>query len=466
MALNLKLQTKLSQQLVLTPQLQLSIKILQLNHLELKESIELELQENPLLELKETSVKDDKETDFDFDKFLEGYSKISDDYIAKEKFSFKGNPDDEDDETSFENFVYKKPDLYSHLLWQLHLENLTEKQVSVGEEIIGNIDSDGYLRVDELDIINKFGISSDEFEVILGKIKLFDPVGIGSRSLKECLLTQVDVYSCPQPYVKDIIENYLEELSKKNFKKIAKELSITPEEVEDAFNFIHSLNPKPGNGFEFSAYENQAIEPDVFVTKEGDEYVVFLNYDDIPSLRINKKYELMLKNKELDENTKNFIKDKIKSAYWFIKSITQRGNTILRVAKAIVERQKDFFEKGVSYMKPLTLRDLAVELELHESTISRVTSNKYMLTPVGLFEMKYFFGTGIKKVGSEDVSSITVKELIKEIIEGENPSSPLSDQEISDILKAKGYNIARRTVTKYRESMNILSSSLRKSYRK
>lgn len=465
MALNLKLQTKLSQQLVLTPQLQLSIKILQLNHLELKESIEMEIQENPLLEIKENSLKDEKETDFDFDKFVEGYSKITEDYIAKEKLSFKRNSEDDESEMDFENFVYKKPDLYSHLLWQLHLENINENHVRIGEEIIGNIDADGYLRVDETDFITKLNISKEEFEEVLDKIKHFDPVGIGSRSLKECLLTQIDVYGCPNPYIRVIVENYLEELSKKNFKKIAKELNISPENVEDAFTFIHSLNPKPGSGYEFSAYENQAIEPDVFVTKEGNEYFVSLNYDGMPSLKINRKYEIMLKNKELDEKTKNFIKEKIKSAYWFIKSVHQRGSTILRVAKTIVERQKEFFEKGVSFMKPLTLRDLAEELELHESTISRVTSNKYMLTPVGLFEMKYFFGTGIRKIGGEDVSSITVKELIKEIVENENPTAPLSDQEISDILKAKGYNIARRTVTKYRESMNVLSSSLRRSYK-
>jgi len=465
MALNLKLQTKLSQQLVLTPQLQLSIKILQMNHLELKESIEMEVQENPLLEIKESSLNDEKDTDFDLDKFIEGYSKISEDFAAKDKFSFNRSNDDEDDETNFENFVYKKTDLYSHLLWQLHLENISESDVLIGEEIIGNIDPDGYLRVEVSEIAEKVNSTPEEVERVLKIIQRFDPVGIASRNLKECLLTQIDVYGSPMPFIRDIIENHLEELSRKNFKKIAKDLNITPEDVENAFSFINSLNPKPGRGFEFSSYENQMIEPDVFVIKEGDEYKVFLNYEGMPSLRINKKYETLLKNKELDTETKNFIKEKIKSAYWFIKSVHQRGNTVERVAKAIVEKQKDFFEKGVSYMKPMTLRDLAEELELHESTISRVTSNKYMLTPVGLFEMKYFFGTGIRKIGSDDVSSITVKELIKEIIEKEDSSSPLSDQEISDILKAKGYNIARRTVTKYREAMNILSSSLRRSYK-
>lgn len=467
MSLNLKLQTKLSQQLVLTPQLQLSIKILQLNHLELKESIEQEFQENPLLEIRENSLKDEMEKEFDVDKFVSEYTKITDDYLAKEKISFKrdSNEDDEE-ENSFENFIHKKPNLYSHLLWQLHLERLSEKEVEIGEEIIGNIDPDGYLRCDSNEIIRNLNVSSEEFEKVLKVIQRFDPVGIASRNLKECLLVQLEVYGAPFPFLREIIENYLEDLSRKNFKKIAKELNTTPEEIEKAFNYINSLNPKPGSGFEFSPYENQMVEPDVYVVKDGDEYKVLLNRNDIPSLRINKKYELLLKNDEMDVNTKNFIKEKIKAAYWFIKSVHQRGSTIERVAKAIVEKQRDFFEKGISYMKPLTLRDLADELGLHESTISRVTSNKYMMTPVGLYEMKYFFGTSIRKVGGEDVSSITIKELIKEIIENEDSSSPLSDQEISNILKAKGYNIARRTVTKYREAMNILSSSLRKTYHK
>ncbi len=465
MALNLKLQAKLSQQLALTPQLQLSIKILQMNHLELKESIEMETQVNPLLEIKDNTSKESKDENFDFDRFFEGYTKISEDFAAKDKFSFRKVADDEDDETNFENYVYKKPDLYSHLLWQLHLENITKNDVMIGEEIIGNIDPDGYLRVDINEIAEKINISPSEVERVLKIIQHFDPIGIGARNLKECLLIQLEVYQSPLPFVKDIVENHLEDLSRKNFKKIAKDLNITPQDVENAFNYINSLNPKPGRGYEFSSYETQMIEPDVFVVKEDGEYKVFLNYDGMPSLRINKKYEMLLKNKDLDAEAKNFIKDKIKAAYWFIKSVHQRGNTVERVAKAIVERQKDFFEKGVSFMKPMTLRDLAEELELHESTISRVTSNKFMLTPVGLFEMKYFFGTAIRKIGSEDVSSITVKELIKEIIEGENSNSPYSDQEISDILKSKGYNIARRTVTKYRESMNILSSGLRKSYK-
>lgn len=465
MTLNLKLQTKLAQQLVLTPQLQLSIKILQLNHFELKESIELEVQENPLLELKENSIKEGKESDFDFEKFMEGYSKINEDYAAKDKFSFKKGTDEEDEDGGFENFVYKKSNLYSHLLWQLHLENLTPKETEIGEEIIGNIDSDGYFRMDVKEIAEKKNVSVEDVEKVLKVIRYFDPVGIASRDLKECLLTQIDVYPPQFTFVREIIENHLADLSKKNFKKIAKELDITPLDVENAFNFINTLNPKPGSGYEFSEYENQVVEPDVFVVKEGNEYIVSLNYEGVPYLKINKKYEMLLKNKNLDEKTKNFIKDKIKSAYWFIKSVHQRGNTIQRVAKAIVERQRDFFEKGVNYMKPLTLKDLSEELELHESTISRVTSNKYMQTPVGLFEMKYFFSTGIRKVGSEDVSSTSIKQLIKELIENEDHSSPLSDNEISDILKAKGYNIARRTVTKYRESIGILPSSMRKSYK-
>lgn len=467
MSINLKLQTKLTQQLVLTPQLQLSIKVLQLNHLELKESIELEVQENPVLEIDEKNNEAEiyeSSDDIEVSKILENYSKLREEYEAKYR-SYQQKSYDEEDENLWENFATKKPGLYDHLLWQLNLSHFTPEELRIGEEIIGDIDPDGYLRVSVEEIAQKLNVSSEVVENVLKKIQQFDPLGVGSRNLSECLLVQIEVFdSDKKDLLKKIVTYHLEDLSKKNFRKIAQNLSISIEDVEDAFEIIKTLNPKPGQGFGFSEYDNQYIEPDVFVFKDGDEYKVILNREGIPSLRINRQYELMLKNKQLDENTKNFLQEKIKNAHWFVKSIHQRGSTILRVAKAIVEYQRDFFEKGINYMRPLTLRDLSGMLELHESTISRVTSNKYMLTPNGLFEMKYFFSTGIRKIGSEDVASISVKQIIKELIEKEDPKSPLSDQEISDILKAKGYNIARRTVTKYRESLGILSSSMRKKH--
>lgn len=467
MSLNLKLQTKLSQQLVLTPQLQLSIKVLQLNHLELKESIDLEVQENPVLEIEESQSETKETIDEDVKRILDNYAHIRDNFETTEKSYKKGTKSEDDDENVWENFVTKKPDLYNHLLWQLHLGHFSDKEIMIGEEIIGNIDPDGYMRVPLDDIAKQINVTVDEIESVLKRIQQFDPVGIGSRNLSECLLAQLEVYeSDKKELLKQIISQHLDELSKKNFKKIAHSLSISVEEVEECFNIIRSLNPKPGQCFNFTSDENQYVEPDVYVIKDGDDYLVTINYDGIPSLKINKYYEILLKNKNLDVKTKEFLQEKIKNAYWFIKSIHQRGSTILRVAKAIVEHQRDFFDKGVNYMKPLTLKDLSSILELHESTISRVTSNKFMLTPRGLFEMKYFFSTGIRKVGSEDVASVSVKEIIKDLIANEDTKSPLSDQEISDILKAKGYNIARRTVTKYRESMGILSSNMRKSYKK
>lgn len=467
MALSLKLQPKLTQQLVLTPQLQLSIKILQLNHLELTDIISQELQENPVLELQDNFNENvaDNNGDLEFEKFLDNYSKINEEYFEKEKsYSQKDlNEDDEDTSNILDIYSAKRTNLYDHLLWQLHLEKLTDDEIIIGEEIIGNIDPDGYLRVELADIAKSLNVNEEDVLIVLKKIQKFDPVGIGSRNLKECLLNQIEVYGSPAPYLVTIIENYLEDLAKKSFKKISKELNITEEEVKFALDFInHNLNPKPGSGYEFSEYENQSIQPDVYVIKKGDDYDVVLNFDDMPFLKINKAYERMLKDKNCDPKVKNYLQEKIKSAYWFIKSIQQRGSTILTVAKEIVERQKEFLDKGPSFMKPLTLKDIAVSLNLHESTISRVTSNKYIMTPQGLYEMKYFFSGGIRKIGVEDVSSTSVKELIKELINQENPSKPLSDQELSDILKSKGYCIARRTVTKYRESMGILSSSMRK----
>ncbi len=467
MAISLKLQTKLTQQLVLTPQLQLSIKILQLNHLELTDMISQEIQENPVLELKESPLEDGvtSEIDLEFEKFIDNYSKINQDYLEKEySYSKHEYQDDEDDSSNIlDVYSAKHVTLYDHLLWQLHLEKLSEQEVSIGEEIIGNIDSDGYLRVTIEEIARNLNSTENDVLKILKIIQKFDPVGIASRDLKECLLVQLEVYNPPKPFIIDIVTSYLDDLSKKSFKKIAKELNITEDDVIFALDFInHNLNPKPGSGYEFSEYENQAIQPDVYVTKNGDNYDVILNLDDMPFLKINKGYERMLKDKNCDPKVKNFIQEKIKSAFWLIKSIQQRGSTILMVAREIVQRQKDFFDKGPSFMRPLTLKDVALALNLHESTISRVTSNKYMMTPRGLFEMKYFFSGGIRKIGVEDVSSTSVKELIKEIISNEAPKKPLSDQEISDILKSKGYCIARRTITKYRESLGILSSSLRK----
>ncbi|MCX7990699.1 MAG: RNA polymerase factor sigma-54 [Proteobacteria bacterium] len=466
MALSLKLQPKLTQQLVLTPQLQLSIKILQLNHLELTDVISQELQENPVLEIKDNlNGKAENETDFEFEKFLDNYSKINEEYFEKERFYSQKdlNEDDEESSNILDIYSAKRSNLYDHLLWQLNLEKLTDEEIRIGEEIIGNIDSDGYLRVDIKDISESLNTSEDNVYAVLKKIQKFDPVGIASRNLKECLLNQIEVYGAPTPYIIPIIENHLEDLAKKSFKKISKELNITEEEVKLALDFISNhLNPKPGSGYEFSEYENQSVQPDVYVIKRGDDYDVVLNFDEMPFLRINRSYERMLKDKNCDPQVKSYLQEKIKSAYWFIKSIQQRGSTILTVAKEIVERQKEFLDKGPSYMKPLTLKDIAYSLNLHESTISRVTSNKYIMTPQGLFEMKYFFSGGIRKIGVEDVSTTSVKELIKDIINQESPNKPLSDQEISDILKSKGYCIARRTVTKYRESMGILSSSMRK----
>ncbi len=466
MALSLKLQQKLTQQLVLTPQLQLSIKILQLNHLELTDIITQELQENPVLEIKDNLGEvSANETDLDFQKFLDNYSKINEEYFEKERFYKQKdfNEDEDDISNILDIYSAKRSNLYDHLLWQLHLERLTDEEIRIGEEIIGNIDSDGYLRVENTDIAKSLNVPQEDVEKVLKKIQKFDPVGIASRNLKECLLNQIEVYGAPVPFIVPIIENYLDDLAKKSFKKIAKELNITEEEVKFALEFINGhLNPKPGSGFEFSEYENQPIQPDVYVVKRGDDYEVILNFDEMPFLKINRSYEKMLKDKSCDPKVKNYLQEKIKSAYWFIKSIQQRGNTILTVAKEIVERQKEFLDKGPSYMKPLTLKDIAISLNLHESTISRVTSNKYIMTPQGLFEMKYFFSGGIRKIGVEDVSTTSVKELIKKIITEENPLKPLSDQEISDILKSKGYCIARRTVTKYREGMGILSSSMRK----
>lgn len=475
MAIEMRQQMKLSQQLVMTPQLQQAIKLLQLSRLELQDLVLQELEENPILE--ETLEEDAKEIeqiellekeaspveegehfkevtadetirDMDWDSYLEGYN-----YSSGEQYS------DDEDRPSFENLLTKKGTLVDHLMWQLHLSKLDEQEVAVGVEIIGNIDDDGYLRSTTQDIAITCDVSEEFAEQVLGRIQDFDPPGVAARNLRECLLAQIQQLGMQGGIVDAIVRDHLKDLETRRYKQIARVLGVGVQDILVAAKIIAGLDPKPGHIF---GHEDvQYISPDIFVYKVGDDYVVMLNDEGLPMLRINPYYS-DVKIKELDSGTEEYVSDKMRSALWLIKSIHQRQRTIFKAAKSIVKFQREFFEKGIEYLRPLVLRDVAEDIGMHESTISRVTTSKYMHTPQGIFEMKYFFNSAISINGGDFIASESVKRKIKELIDAEDPRKPLSDQALAEMLANGSINIARRTVTKYREMLRIGSSSERK----
>ena len=490
MAFELKQNLKLSQQLIMTPQLQQAIKLLQLSRQELVEAINQEMEENPLLEeispdegtgeeagedferdvlsaerdnikavehTEEINVEKGAGTEeFDWASYLEDYGPVGVTYGGKDG-----------EETSWDNVLTEGQSLTRHLSWQMTLSSFSAEEERVCNQIIGNLDQNGYLCATVPEIAQLENVSEEFVERVLKKVQEFDPPGIAARNLQECLLIQARMLGVKNKIIDVIIREYLKELELKNYVHIAHKLKVPLREVEIAVLLISRMNPKPGSIY--SEEKIQPIIPDVYVVKSGDEYKIILNDDGLPRLRISNFYrEIMAgisNHGHSDaENGKKYIKDKVQSATWLIKSIQQRQNTIYKVAESIVKFQKEFFDRGIDFLKPLVLRDIAGDIEMHESTISRVVNNKYMHSPQGIFEMKYFFGSSIKTTSEGTIASKSVKEEIKQIISSEQPRKPYSDCEIVDLLKAKGINIARRTVAKYREMMGILPSSRRKKY--
>ncbi|MGA7827362.1 MAG: RNA polymerase factor sigma-54 [Geobacteraceae bacterium] len=480
MAIEMRQQMKLSQQLVMTPQLQQAIKLLQLSRLELQDLVSQELEENPVLdetlELEEVKEPDtlevtEKETtpaedaedfsevkageetlqDMDWATYLDSYN-----YSSGEQYY-----DDDDDRPSYENLLTKKTTLFDHLLWQLKLSRVTEQEILVGSEIIGNIDEEGYLRSSLSDIALICSVEDSFVESVLAKIQEFDPIGVGARNLQECLLLQVRQLGMEGSVVEALLRDHLKDLEQRKYKQIAKALGIDFNEVLASAKIIASLDPKPGR--QFSQEDVHYISPDIFVYKVGEEFVVVLNDEGMPNIRINPLYTGEGRASGADnQKAEEYINEKMRSALWLIKSIHQRQRTIYRVSKSIVKFQRNFFERGIAYLKPLVLRDIAEDIGMHESTISRVTTNKYMQTPQGLLELKFFFNSGISTAEGDAMASESVKNIIKEIVDGEDPRKPLSDQRIAEILSTQNINIARRTITKYREMLKIGSSSERK----
>ncbi len=481
MALEQKLHLKLSQKLIMTPSLQQAIKLLQLSKLELQEVLNQELLENPLLEESAEEAKQEeaeaeaqektqteeeaKAAEPPKEKDKDSFDEIDYDAYFQDYIEYGYNPrgmGEEHEEFPIENTLTRPPNLTDHLTWQLNMSDSSPRVKEIGAFIIGNIDEDGYLRASFDEIVAAGAYEPEEVEKAIKAVQSLDPIGVGARDLRECLLLQLEFLEIDVPLVEVIIRDHWEMFMQRHFVQLAKVLGIDMKTLEGIVEVIKHLDPKPGR-----KYSNERaiyVEPDVYVQKVGDEYVIVLNEDGMPKLRINGSYRAMLNSMDSksDGETVNYIKDKIRSAVWLIKSLDQRQRTIYKVAESIVKHQREFLERGIDFLRPLVLRDVADDIQMHESTVSRVVSNKYMHTPRGLFLMKYFFHSGIDSDTGEDISSLTVKKKIQSYIEAEDPRKPLSDSKIMKILNDEGINIARRTVAKYRDELNIPSSTDRK----
>jgi len=478
MELGLQQSLILTQQLVMTPQLQQAIKLLQLSRLELAEMIQQEMEQNPALEesgtdelsdknitaleskaeppeketpVKEITIEEKIRTDTDWENYINEYNSTGRVYTESETT----------EAPNYEAFTSEKKTLKDHLQWQLGLYGLSERQEEIGIMMIGNLNRDGYLCSDVDEIAKACDTEIEIVESVLSVLQTFDPPGICARDLCETLLIQVQQLGIDNPIIIDIIKNHLKNLENRNSKKIAKALKISTDDVRAAVNIIQYLEPKPGR--KFSTEEPAYITPDIYVYKDGDGFKIVMNDDGLPKLKINRFYKDAIANgRKISKDTKNYLNEKMQSASWLIKSIHQRQKTIYLVMESILKFQRKFFESGIAYLKPLILKDIAEDIEMHESTISRVTTNKYAYTPQGLFELKYFFNSSIERTGGESMASASVKEKIRLMIENEDHENPLSDEKLSNILKAANIQIARRTVAKYRKVLNILPSNKRK----
>lgn len=449
--LELKQTQKLAQQLVLTPQLQQAIKLLQLSQLELIEAIEQEIKENPVLEMQEEPA-EEKETPKKEDvlEWLERYS-------PSEEFT----PRDDKDYPDYENIVKKAAGLRDYLRWQSGVSDFSSDERICAEWIIENIDDNGYLSTTLEEISQMSAIPVAALEGALKKVQKLDPAGVGARDLRECLLIQYAETGEKDVIFEDVVNNHFDLFRRSDLKEIAKRTGYSIDAIRTIFEKIKSFDPKPGRNFESD--QPIYVVPDVHVVKGEDGFEVFLNDEDVPDLKMNRYYVDLFVKDRVNGDAKEYIRKKIKQAEWFMKSLQQRQRTLYLVAKSIVDFQKEFFDKGVRCLKPLILKDVANYVGVHESTVSRITSNKYMGTPCGVFEMKFFFTTGIGSENGDAQSANAVMDCISEIIEKEDRRNPLKDEEIVVLLKEKfGAKLARRTVAKYREVLHIQSSRERR----
>lgn len=481
MALELRQSLKLSQQLVMTPQLQQAIKLLQLSRLELQQAVREELEVNPALEEDVEESPEEQETmEVSPPEALPDSSEPSGASAAKElidrvdwDYYFGDNAtasgtrgerdrEEEDGRPYYENLLTRKPSLAEYLEMQINLSPVDDAVAGIAPYLIGNIDENGYLKVSAEETASALGKPLEDVERAIAKIQTLDPAGVGARDLRECLMIQArekgEEFSLPLR----ILTEHFDLFTRGDVAGVSRRLKLSREVVREAFQKLVTLWPKPGRAF--MGDDVHYITPDAYVIKRDDQWVVTLNEDGQPRLRLSSYYrELLSAGDRLGKEDKEFLKQKINSALWFIKSIHQRQRTIYKVVESIMRIQREFLENGPRSLKPLTLRDVAEDISMHESTVSRVTNNKYVYTPHGIFELKFFFNSGLNRDGGEEnIASKSVKEVILEIIRGEGEEKPLSDQDLVRILRNQGIRIARRTVTKYRQAMGVLPSSKRK----
>jgi len=485
----LNLSQKLSQQLRQSPQQVLLSSLLQLPTIMLEQKLRMELEQNPLLEVvdeMQMEVEQEQEDEMALEQKEEepaeeqGEAASTTDESEKEEFEEKEEVDWEAILGDEENYEYRAPrdnsvevyeqqeaspeTLPEHLLTQLHMQRLDEEEITIGEYLIWNINEDGYLSCSVELVAQNLGTTIEKVEAVLRQIQHFDPVGIAARNLQECLLIQLEDKVPRHELALQIIRDCFDDFTNKRFEKIAKKLEISLDDIKEAMEEITQLNPKPGEGY-FSAQDN-TIVPDLTVERDGDDFRIILHDSNVPHLRINNRYKDILlknaKNRQQAREAREFVKKRLESARWLINSIHQRRLTILRVMEAIVNKQREFFENGKQYIKPMILKDIADEIGMDISTVSRVTNGKYVQTEHGVFELKYFFSEGLKSDDGDEVSNRRIKQRIQEIISAEDPNKPLNDQTIANILKKENFNVARRTVAKYREQMMIPVSRLRR----
>ena len=471
MTISQKLHTKLVQKLILTPSLQQAIKLLPMSTLELSELLNQEMVENPMLEevpteelqpVEATQEKaeekkpEQKDTwdDQDYEYFFGDY--LDDGYRPRTPTEVKELP-------PIENTLSTAASLSDHLLWQLSMQTDDLKMREIGEAIVGNLDDDGYLvaTVEELSAMGPW--PTEEVERALRLVQGFDPIGVASRDLQECLLLQLrNIDGMTGSPAERIVTEHMRLLQNHQVPELARKLGTSIDDLKQHIELIRHLDPKPGSRYNPS--KSQYVIPDVYIVKVEDQYVALLNEEGLPQLRISPVYRRLLDKSAVEntDETRAYVKDKFRSALWLIKSVEQRQKTIHKVASSIINFQKEFLDHGIEYLRPLVLRDVANDIGMHKSTVSRVVTNKYMHTPQGVFEMKYFFHSGIASSYGEAVSSVTIKQRIRKIIEQEDPRKPLSDSKIVSILQREGLELARRTIAKYREELKIPTSNQRK----
>ncbi len=482
MALEQKLNLRMTQKLIMTPSLQQAIKLLQMTKLELQEEVTQELTENPLLEEQQDGTQEsdkpegedgpaaetagvadaetpepEKEKDpfdeIDYESYFQDYMDLS--YRPQA-------PAEEIEAPPLENILSRPQSLYDYLLWQLDMSVVPERQKEIARSIIGNLDEDGYLRVSLEDIADMGPYPREEVENALHFVQELDPPGVAARDLKECLLIQLAFHDMEGTPAEAIVKDYMDLLQGRKFKDLAQALACSQDEVMHYVDTIRHLDPKPGK--KYNAVNNNYVIPDVYVLKVDKGYTIVLNEEGLPRLRISPFYRRMIdrNNTEVTRETREYVREKFRSAFRLIKSLEERQRTIYKVARSIVKHQQGFLDFGYEHLRPLILKDVADDIGMHESTVSRVVNHKYMHTPRGLYEMKFFFHSSISSTQGEDVSSLAVKERIKKVVGEEDPRRPLSDAAIVQILSNDGLRIARRTVAKYREELRIPSSNERR----